>query len=84
MQVHLVPLIPFRAFFWLFCRFFRTSATVFKMMTMYVLSAEETRCFQPSKNIKIQCGIEGNMMKKECSGMQWQSSEAEQFQELSL
>ena len=38
------------------------------MMTIYVPSAEETRCFQPSKNIKIQCGIEGNVMKKECSG----------------
>ena len=38
------------------------------MMTIYVSSAEETLCFQPSKNIKIQCGIEGNMMKKECSG----------------
>ena len=38
------------------------------MMTIYVPSAEETLCFQPSKNIKIQCGIEGNMMKKECSG----------------
>ena len=37
-------------------------------MTMYVPNAKETRCFQPSKNIKIQCGIEGNMMKKECSG----------------
>ena len=38
------------------------------MMAIYVPSVEETRCFQPSKNIKIQCGIEGNMMKKECSG----------------
>ena len=38
------------------------------MMTIYVPSAEETRCFQPSKNIKIQYGIEGNVMKKECSG----------------
>ena len=38
------------------------------MMIIYVPSAEETRCFQPSKNIKIQCGIEGNMMNKECSG----------------
>ena len=37
-------------------------------MTMYVSNAEETRCFQPSKNIKIQCVIEGNVMKKECSG----------------
>ena len=37
------------------------------MMIIYVPSAKETRCFQPSKNIKIQCGIEGNMMKKECS-----------------
>ena len=37
-------------------------------MTIYVPNAEETRCFQPSKNIKIQCGIEGNVMKKECSG----------------
>ena len=35
-------------------------------MTMYVPNAEETRSFQPSKNIKIQCGIERNMMKKEC------------------
>ena len=41
---------------------------MFKMMTIYVSSAEETRCYQPSKNIKIQCGIEGNVMKKECSG----------------
>ena len=41
---------------------------MFKMMTIYVPSAEETRCYQPSKNIKIQCGIEGNEMKKECSG----------------
>ena len=41
---------------------------MFKMMTIYVPSAEETRCYQPSKNIKIQCGIEGNVMKKECSG----------------
>ena len=41
---------------------------MFKKMTIYVLSAEETRCYQPSKNIKIQCGIEGNMMKKECNG----------------
>ena len=41
---------------------------MFKMMTIYVLSAEETRCYQPSKNIKVQCGIEGNVMKKECSG----------------
>ena len=38
------------------------------MMTIYVHSAEETRCYQPSKNIKIQCGIEGNVMKKESSG----------------
>ena len=38
------------------------------MMTIYVPSAEETRCYQPSKNIKIQCGIEDNVMKKECSG----------------
>ena len=37
-------------------------------MTIYVPNAEETRCFQPSKNIKIQCGIEGNVIKKECSG----------------
>ena len=37
-------------------------------MTIYVPNVEETRCFQPSKNIKIQCGIEGNVMKKECSG----------------
>ena len=36
-------------------------------MTIYVPNAEETRCFRPSKNIKIQCGIEGNVMKKECS-----------------
>ena len=41
---------------------------MFKMMTIYVPSAEEIRCYQPSKNIKIQCGIEGNVMKKECSG----------------
>ena len=41
---------------------------MFKMMTIYVPSAEETRCYQPSKNVKIQCGIEGNVMKKECSG----------------
>ena len=38
------------------------------MMKIYVPSAEETRCFQPSKNIKIQYGIESNVMKKECSG----------------
>ena len=37
-------------------------------MTIYVPNAEETQCFQPSKNIKIQCGIEGNVIKKECSG----------------
>ena len=41
---------------------------MFKVMTIYVPSAEEIRCYQPSKNIKIQCGIEGNVMKKECSG----------------
>ena len=41
---------------------------MFKVMIIYVPSAEETRCYQPSKNIKIQCGIEGNVMKKECSG----------------
>ena len=41
---------------------------MFKKMTIYVPSVEETRCYQPSKNIKIQCGIESNMMKKECSG----------------
>ena len=34
-------------------------------MTMYAPSVEETRCFQPSKNIKIHGGIEGNVMKKE-------------------
>ena len=55
---------------------------MFKMMTIYVPSAEETRCYQPSKNIKIQCGIEGNVMKKECSGG---CSEAKQsIQEISL
>ena len=37
-------------------------------MIIYVPNAEETLCFQPSKNIKIQCGNEGNVMKKECSG----------------
>ena len=36
-------------------------------MTIYVPNAKETRCFRPSKNITIQCGIEGNVMKKECS-----------------
>ena len=41
---------------------------MFKMMTIYVPSAEETRCYQPSKNIKVRCGIEGNVVKKECSG----------------
>ena len=35
-------------------------------MIIYVPNAKETRCFQPSKNIKIQCGIEGNVMKKKC------------------
>ena len=53
------------------------------MMTIFVPSAEETRCFQPSKNIKIHCGIEGNVMKKECSGG-CSGSEAEQFQEILL
>ena len=41
---------------------------MFKMMTIYVLSAEKTQRYQPSKNVKIQCGIEGNVMKKECNG----------------
>ena len=35
-------------------------------MAIYVPNAEETRCYQPSKNIKIHCGIEGNVMKKKC------------------
>ena len=35
-------------------------------MAIYVPNAEETRCYQPSKNIKIHCGIEGSVMKKKC------------------
>ena len=35
-------------------------------MAIYVSNAEETRCYQPSKNIKIHCGIEGSVMKKKC------------------
>ena len=33
-------------------------------MAIYVPNVEETRCYQPSKNIKIHCGIEGSVMKK--------------------
>ena len=33
-------------------------------ISRYVPNAEETRCYQPSKNIKIHCGIEGSVMKK--------------------
>ena len=69
--------------FLVFCRFLRTSTIMFKMMTIYVPSAEETRCYQPSKNIKIQCGIEGNVMKKECSGG-CSGKAARQFQEILL
>ena len=29
-------------------------------------NAEKTRCYQPSKNIKIHCGTEGSVMKKKC------------------
>ena len=29
-------------------------------------NAEETRCYQPFKNIKIHCGIESSVMKKKC------------------
>ena len=57
-------------------------------MTIYVPNAEETRCFRPSKNIKIQCGIEGNVMKKECSegcsGKAKQKSNSRIFAKLSL
>ena len=35
-------------------------------MAIYVPNAEETRCYQPSKNIKIHCGIEGSVMKMKC------------------
>ena len=35
-------------------------------MAIYVPNDEETRCYQPSKNIKIHCGIEGSVMKKKC------------------
>ena len=35
-------------------------------MAIYVSNAKETRCYQPSKNIKIHCGIEGSVMKKKC------------------
>ena len=35
-------------------------------MAIYVPNAEETRCYQPSKNIKIHFGIEGSVMKKKC------------------
>ena len=51
-------------------------------MTIYVPNAEETRCFRPSKNIKIQCGIEGNVMKKECSGKAKQKSNSRIFAKL--
>ena len=37
------------------------------MMTIYVPSAEETWCYQPSKISKFSVE-EGNVMKKECSG----------------
>ena len=35
-------------------------------MAIYVANVEETRCYQPSKNIKIHCGTEGSVMKKKC------------------
>ena len=37
-------------------------------ISRYMLNHEDWNCYQPSKNIKIQCGIQGNVIKKECSG----------------
>ena len=58
--------MPFRGYFWLFYRFLHALATKFEFDIEICAEPGRLKLFSTIKNIKIQCGIEGKLMKKKC------------------